>query len=542
MTAATETQKPLSKWQTELDSYIFSGYQILYIQTSEEGRVENDIHDVCTRNNMRFVTWDVVQGFTGDIQGLGFASDEQMVDPKRALNAVAAGVNKSNTVYVFRDLDDFYASNNVTRRQLQNIAEHGLLNRVEDEPIYQVLIILSAASNIPPKLAPHVSPLEFSLPDDDDILKIIDFILVSSGETMEESLKEQLVRCLAGLTSNEAENCFARALRLARGPNAGMLPIVKAEKAKIVKKSDILTYIPEESVGTAEHIGGYEALYEWIEKRKSCYSKAAIAAGLDFPKGIGLCGVPGVGKSVVAKILCKMLNLPGYTMNIGAVFGSLVGESEQRIRDAIKQIEAQKGCVLVLDEIDKALGGMATGSGDSGVGKRVFGTLLTWLAEKTSPTFVVATLNRIDDLPPELTRAGRFDAIFCVDIPDKAARENIFRIHLSKRNRQESILELDTNGWGELLDATDQFVGAEIEAVVIDAQCASFTNRGTASPNIAELLASAKTTIPMSKLQSKELEAMRELQTSGKARPVSKTPVVEPKARKSRVVNMNTLN
>lgn len=542
MTAATETQKPLSKWQTELDSYIFSGYQILYIQTSEEGRVENDIHDVCKRNEMRFVTWDVVQGFTGDIQGLGFASDEQMADPKRALNAIAAGVNKNNTVYVFRDLDDFYGANNVTRRQLQNIAEHGLLNRVEDQPIYQVLIILSAAANIPPKLAPHVSPLEFSLPDDDDILKIIDFILVSSGETMEDSLKEQLVRCLAGLTSNEAENCFARALRLARGPNAGMLPIVKAEKAKIVKKSDILTYIPEESVGTAEHIGGYEALYEWIEKRKSCYSKAAIAAGLDFPKGIGLCGVPGVGKSVVAKILCKMLNLPGYTMNIGAVFGSLVGESEQRIRDAIKQIEAQKGCVLVLDEIDKALGGMANGSGDSGVGKRVFGTLLTWLAEKTSPTFVVATLNRIDDLPPELTRAGRFDAIFCVDIPDKAARENIFRIHLSKRNRQESILELDTNGWTELLDATDQFVGAEIEAVVIDAQCASFTNRGTASPNVAELLASAKTTIPMSKLQSKELEAMRELQTSGKARSVSKTPVVEPKARKSRVVNMNTLN
>jgi len=538
---------PLTKWQEQLNSYVASGYQILYIQTSEEGRVEREIARLCDAKDMHMVTWDVVVGLDdGGSRALGMTREAaaEFVDPTKALKYITSDANQNDTVYVFRDLDDFYAKSPVIRRQLQSISEHAMLSRTNDSGVqmYRPMIIISSASGIPPKLAQYVAVLDYALPTDKDIDHIVDFILASPVPPLSitDDLREQTIRCLAGLTSSEIENSFSRAIHLNGSVSPGILPIIKAEKAKIIKKGDVLTYIPEDSTGDLGDIGGFEAFNEWIQNRAACYSKAAIEQKLDFPKGIGLLGPPGTAKSVAAKMLCKTLNLPGYNLNIGAIFGSLVGESEGRVRDAIKQIEAQNGAVVVIDEVDKALGGAAGGKGDSGVSSRVLGTILTWLAEKTSPTFVVMTMNRIDDLPPELLRSGRFDAIFCTDLPTDSARKDIFNIHLKKRDRLATIAELDADPrkWAKLIASTKDFVGAEIESAIVDAQCTSFTARGIAAPTYDDLLVSVEGTVPLARLQAKAVESMRQFAKDGRAKPVWKESTNEKTAKRVRNLNV----
>jgi len=527
----------LSKWQTEFDSYVFSGYPLLMIPTSEEGRVRNDINGFCNARGLYLIEWDCVRGFSSEepnlVKSIGFergaSAAEDYRNPLFALEKITkeAGRPAHNIVYLFKDLDDFYMQNNQLRRKLQNMSHdlettHTVQTLDAEQRYFQPVVLLSSSGTLHAKLANCVATLEYNLPVEEDFLAMIENLALQQKLNVAAELKERLAKSLAGLTYIEGENCTYRGTRLCDGITPELLKVVKNEKAQILKRGEILTYIPEDSLGTAEDVGGFDNFKAWIENRRNCYSREAAAAGIEYPKGVGLLGPPGTCKSVAAKLICKTLGLPGYIFNIGALFGKYVGESEQRVRDAIKQIEAQRGCVVVMDEVDKALGGTHNSEGDSGVSKRVLGSILTWLAEKTSPTFVVMTMNRVSVLPPEFLRSGRFDAIFATDLPDRDACKEIVTIHLRKRGRLKTLAELDSSElkWSKVLGGVADFSGAEIEAAVVEAQTVAFTQRGVPDPTVDELLDAISVTVPLSRSQMDEIKSMRAYVTAGKARPV----------------------
>ena len=539
-------------WEQNFGSYALAGYQIILVQTSEESRVREEIKRFCKRRHFNLYDWNTVNGMTAaHVDGLQPKTElpQNSQDPLACLRWMTSPALKlEKGIFMMRDFDDCYAPGTqaIVRRFLQNIAEDRLMSNVDErtgKPRFRPIVIVTANATLPDKLKAHVAVIDYQLPSEAELRNIIVTVLTGVGrmsETFNDKVVDALVRCVAGLTCAEAENAFARSLSSCGENIVKIVAMLKREKAQIIKKSDVLTFIDEDTIGQTEDVGGFEALNEWINNRKDCYSREAAAVGLDYPKGISIVGPMGTAKSVAGKLVAKQLGLPCYMLNIGALFGSLIGQSEQRVRDAIKTIEAQNGCVVLLDEIDKALGGIHQGQGDSGVGKRILQALLTWLAEKTSPTFVVATMNRVEDLPPELLRAGRFDAMFCTDLPDAAARQQILQIHLRKRKCLSTIETLNrvSTAWTALIDQTDDFVGAELESLIVEARSVAWTTRKDPNPILEELMDAAKAVIPIAKQFPEAVESMRKWKQDNRARSVAKQAAVQPAARR-RAVSQN---
>lgn len=511
-----------SEFATSLNEHIRAGYQIMYVPTSEETRVELEIARVAKTLGREVVTWDCYEAFGGNVPGL---QKDEFKNPIKALDQLTSDAIHGDYIFVFRDLDNYMKDFQVERR-LRSMAEgHMLVNPNRSRP----LIIVSPLLSITPKLKPSISVIEFSLPDENKIKRQIDYIQKSVERRnpdrahLDAELRELLATNLLGLTSNEAENCLSRCIVKHGGFRPEMVSTIKDEKAAIVKKSEVLTYIPEDSTARREDIGGYDLYMQWLDRRKLSYTPEARAENIDYPKGVVLVGVPGSGKSMMAKATCMVLGLPGYVLDIGSLFGALVGESETRTREVLKQIDAQKGCVLVIDEADKALGDAHTSRGDSGVTRRVFGTILTWLAENKDKTFCIMTLNRTEGLPPELTRAGRFDKIFYTTLPHEAERRQILEIHLRIRGVDPAALNLEEADWKAVMAATESFVGSELEEVVREARYLAFEQHGTGLPTFEQLMLSANSIVPMTK---SDAEGMRQIQEFCKDRG---SPVTTPR-------------
>ena len=484
---------------TSFEEHIRAGYQCIYIPTSEESRVELEISRIAKKLKYGIITWDCVDGFSAE----ALKQDKKYRLPVEALRGLGEDnlVTGANNMFIFRDLDD-YQADPLVRRLIRSLCEgNKLVNKRHKRP----LIVISPKLQIHDKLKTAMSVLEFSLPNESRLERTFKFVQ-SSVQSKDkhkiecsDDLRDKIVACLMGLTSTEAENALARCLVRHSGFTEDILGTIKDEKAQIIKKSEVLTYIPETGMATRDEIGGFDRLMTWLDRRRLSYTKEARNENIDFPKGIVLLGVPGTGKSVVGKAVAKLLGLPGYIMDVGAVFGHLVGESEQRMRDAIAQIEAQKGCVLLVDEADKAFGGAADAQGDSGVTRRVFGKFLTWLAEKQDRTFVIMTMNRTKGIPPEFLRAGRFDAVFYTDLPGDAERRQILEIHFKKRMTLPlSALQLADADWAAIVDKTKGFVGSELEEVVREARYRSFESRKSGIPIFEEIMGAAASIVPMS--------------------------------------------
>lgn len=537
-----------NEFATVLEEHLRAGYQMMFVQTPEEARVESEIGRVVKGMNQKFtglVTWDCFEGFSGPEC---LKEDVKLKNPLAALEAVIDDKKlpkddkNGNFVFVFRDVDDYMQDPNF-RRRLKSLAEgNRLVNKNRARPI----IIVSPTLNIHPKLRSSITVIDFALPSEHKLARQIEFVRqsVESKDPNRAKVTPELAALLAtnllGLTSTEAENCLSRCLVRHAGFKDEMLSTIKDEKAAIVKKSEVMTYIPEDSCRSREDIGGYDLYMDWLDRRKLAYSSEARLQNLDYPKGVVLLGLPGTGKSMVAKATCMVLGLPGYILDVGALFGSLVGESEQRTRDALKQINAQKGCVLLIDEADKALGNAHSSTGDSGVTRRVFGTILTWLAENNSRTFCIMTLNRTEGLPPELTRAGRFDAMFFTDLPTELERRQILEIHMRRRGVDPTALSLGVGEWSELLQKTQGYVGAELETIVREARYMAFERTKSGMPDFGCLMEAASAVVPMTVADP---EGMKEIRNycKDKAKPVTspaKTKVVAG-GRQSRVVDVN---
>ena len=284
---------------------------------------------------------------------------------------------------------------------------------------------------------------------------------------------------------------FAKTLVLDGKLDADDVSVVFSEKQQIIKKSGLLEYY--DSQEEFSHVAGLENLKEWLLKRTIAFSDRAAKFGLPSPRGVLLLGVQGCGKSLCAKAVSGLWKLPLLRFDLGRMFSSLVGSSEENVRRAIQTAESIAPAILWIDEIDKALAGtQGSGGSDGGTASRVFGTLLTWLSEKTAPVFVIATANEISNLPPELLRKGRLDEIFFVDLPQDDERREILAIHLHKRGRNPAQFDL-----AELARHSEGFSGAEIEEAIISALFDSFSKQVPLDTEIVK--ASLSETVPLSK-------------------------------------------
>jgi SpoVK/Ycf46/Vps4 family AAA+-type ATPase len=361
---------------------------------------------------------------------------------------------------------------------------------------------------IPPELEKEVSVLDVPLPTYRDLLQLLKEIVgvLREGRRAKVELSkddaDQLIRAALGLTLSEAENAFAKAIahdgRLSKDDVARVLE----EKRQVIRKSGLLEYYPRDA--QLRDVGGLDLLKRWLARRGAAFSDAARRFGLPEPKGLLLLGVQGCGKSLTAKAIAAQWSLPLLRLDMGRIFSGLVGSSEENLRRAIGVAESVAPVVLWIDEIEKGLAGVhGSGVSDGGVTARVAGTLLTWLQEKSGPVFVVATANRIEQLPPELLRKGRFDDIFFIDLPARAERREILEIHLRRRGRDPSLHDLDA-----LAARAAGFSGAELEQAVVSALYDAFAEGTELAP--AHLERAVAEALPLSTTMREEIARVRE--------------------------------
>lgn len=517
-------------FREKVEHFVESGFQAIYIATAERSRCEEELAVVAKKTGMKLVTWDAVSGFTvfdekGQIEATGdskdpiealLSMDDDGEDPKWS--------KEEGVLFVLRNFHNFL-SDPAVRQQFQNLYYgRKLSNKYYKRPI----VILANAMDIHPEIAPCVTVVEFKLPTEAELLEVFkevcDNIEVDESRpgavaTYDEEMQSRIIQAMRGLTTIESENILAFSLRVNRGFAPGLVDTIEDQKALTIERSEVLTYVPKERIASMSDIGGYEELKDFVAMRKLAYTKKARQMNMDLPRGIVLLGVPGTGKSIVGKVIARDLGLPLVVLNVSAVFGSLVGESERRIRTALETIDALDGAVVLVDEAEKALGGASESTGDSGVSRRVFGVILTWLTEKQSRTFVVMTMNRTRGIPPEFLRKGRFDEIFYTDLPSPEERDAILRIHCRKRGVDISGISADD--WQKLVDVTDRYVGAELEQIVCDARFMSFSARQTGQPNIEEFMAAAKMVVPIADAEKDNIDEIRKI-CLNRARPVSR--------------------
>jgi len=498
---------------SNLRRLIRARFPLLSIQTAEESRALAEIAAVVGNHTQvaparKVYTWSTANGFAA----LGQPGNAETRTPHAALTAAMALTMPS--VVVLLDLHPWLGSNNTPPDTQLVRALKDTVRYYKDGPVPRTLILISPTPQIPADLESLVTLVDFPLPTEPQIRATLDGMIARN--TAAGALKvelgpagaERLAKAALGLTAFEAENAFARSMVDDGRLTDDDIALVQEEKRQIVQKSGVLEVV--RSTVSLDDIGGLENLKTWLRKRDGSWMDEAAAYGLPAPKGVLVTGVPGCGKSLTAKAMASAWSLPLVRLDIGRVFGGLVGASEQNMRTALRTAEAIAPCVMWIDEIEKGFASGASGQGDSGTSARVFGTFLSWMQEKTAAVFVMATANNISLLPPEMLRKGRFDEIFFIDLPTDTERTVIFRLHLTARLKAGPALgslPLTDELLHSLVDATEGFSGAEIEQVVISACFDAFNERRTLTSD--DLLHGIGNTVPLSVTQAEQIDELR---------------------------------
>ncbi len=488
-------------FQTELELLIRARYPILYIISSEELRVQAEVVEIAGKRQKKAFEWSYTTGIVP--VGASIQSQKQRnpatKDPLAALDQVLEQIEPA--IFIFKDLHPFLTKNNYAIvRKLKEIALH-LKNS------FKTIILVSPVMEIPTELEKEVTVLNYPLPAREDLSELLDRITAEMKQFkqvdlgLEEAGRERLLQAALGLTLGEAENVFAKILVKAGRLSGGDVNEVFAEKQQIIRKNGLLEYCA--SSESFDQVGGLGVLKDWLNKRALAFSSEARAFGLPAPKGILMLGVQGCGKSLCAKAVSTQWQLPLLRFDMGRMFGSFVGSSEENVRRAIAVAESVAPAILWVDEIDKAFAGsQGSGATDGGTTARVFGTFLTWLSEKSAPVFVVATANDISQLPPELLRKGRLDEIFFVDLPSREERGEVFRIHLQKRRRDAALFDLKA-----LAGSSENFSGAEIEEAINSALYDAFY--AGEELTTAHVLTGLAQTVPLAKTMDEQIGHLR---------------------------------
>ncbi|HEV2436806.1 MAG TPA: AAA family ATPase [Verrucomicrobiae bacterium] len=499
-------------FQTELETLIRARYPILYILSSEEMRVQDLVLDIAKKRQKKVFEWSYSTGIVP--AGTSIQSQKHRnaatKDPLMALDQVIEQVEPA--IFIFKDFHPFLTKNNFAiTRKLKEIALH-LKNS------FKTILLVSPVLEIPAELEKEITLLNHPLPSRDDLSALLDKIIADVKQfhqvkiDLDDAGRERLLQAALGLTLGEAENVFAKIIVQDERLSAEDVNEVFAEKQQIIRKSGLLEYYATDE--NFANVGGLGVLKEWLAKRAVAFTSEARVFGLPFPKGILMLGVQGCGKSLCAKAVSNLWQLPLLRFDMGRMFGSLVGSSEENVRRAIAVAESVAPAILWVDEIDKAFAGsQGSGATDGGTTARVFGTFLTWLSEKTAPVFVVATANDISQLPPELLRKGRLDEIFFVDLPSPDERKEIFRIHVAKRGRDAAKFDL-----AALAGGSSEFSGAEIEESINSALYDAFYARQELTTELVQVALAQ--TVPLAKTMDEQISRLRSW-AEGRARNAS---------------------
>ena len=487
-------------WANHLDLLIRARTPILWIRSQEEERIAALLSSAAKRlDNRALARWDFISGLSGWPGRVGEAAR----NPLAALDSLAALPADQPALLVLHDFHRYSDDASICRK-LRNLA-----TSLRQHP--HTLVITAAEWQLPRDLEECVTLLDLPLPDQQEIEALLRSIAQACGQSIDAELLEQLSHSCSGLSEQRIRQVAARGLASRGLLGLADLEEVLEEKRQAIARSELLEYCPTEA--TPADIGGLDGLKRWLEQRHMAFSDEARRYGLPLPRGVLLVGPQGTGKSLTAKAIAHSWAMPLLRLDVGRLFAGLVGASEARTRDMIQRAEAMAPCVLWIDEIDKGFGAAGDGRSDGGTSQRVLASLLTWMAEKSSAVFVVATANGVEKLPPELLRKGRFDEIFLLNLPDGEERRAILDLQLRRRRPQHQLpLEV-------VVDRTAGFSGAELEQVVIEAMHQAFSEGREFGE--ADLIGAAAQLVPLSRTAREQLDALQQWASSGRARPAS---------------------
>lgn len=482
---------------------------LIAVVTIEEQRAIAILDDIRRERDPAsdLVAWDIADGFASKAgRNLPAAAT-----PALALDKIRQQVQKNpdrRDLYVLKDFHEFWSKDPLVRRKLRSLAQLLVYTGAS-------LVVTTPKADTPVELGDDLVVLELDLPDEATLRTELDALIDNTAglrDELTEHGRGKLAQAALGLTVAQAKRAFAKAIVRDAVLDDRDIDIVIAEKKAAIRESQALEFFtPAEG---PDDLGGLDALKQWLSLRERAFDAEAAAYGLPAPKGLALIGIPGTGKSLTAKMIGGLWQLPLLRLDVGALFGSLIGESEERVRRALRLAEAVAPCVLWIDEIEKAL---SSGDLDGGTSRRVFGTILTWMQEKTAPVFVVATANGVASLPPETMRRGRFDEIFFLDLPNETERRDIITVHLRKRRREPGNFNI-----GQLARMSDGYTGAELEQAIVDAMYGAFDNG--ADITTADIVGAIQRTVPLSQSQREEIEQLRSWLRDGRAQSASAAP------------------
>lgn len=498
----------------KLQRYMDARLPIIYVDTLEDDVAEQIIARIAREENRQLLVWDRVNRFRNLTESIN--TSMSLAETLAFLSKKALPPQRlelENTLFIIRDAAPFLQSdmwqsdeNKMTVvSYLKFFAQQINLNAIEGGGIEDcTIVILSPLVAIPRELSNYVTVLEFAPMQQQDIKEMITTLVKEQGCTpLHPDFLDTLAMNLKGLSKTEIFNILELALSDDGEINQDDLPLILEQKQQAIRKSGILEIVKVKE--TLDDIGGLEALKNWLLRKRKVFQnvKKAEEFGVAIPKGVLIVGIPGCGKSMTAKAVANAFQVPLLRMDMGRLMGKYVGESEGNMRRAIQITEASAPCVLWIDELEKAFAGI--NGGGSEVATRLFGNFLTWLQEKESLAFVVATANDISKLPPELLRKGRFDEIFYVDLPDKAEREKIFELHIARHHKAD----LQDINLGKLALESGGYCGADIESIVNDGIEDAFV-AGRERIATDDILMAMKQTHPIAETMKDSIKKMQE--------------------------------
>ncbi|RTL01638.1 MAG: AAA family ATPase [Proteobacteria bacterium] len=444
----------------EIQAHINSHYPIIYLITQEEDQANLLIDQVLAGDERKKIEWNL---------GCGFVN-------YKSVNTINSWCSFTDALenLLLQDLEQHVI---IIRDAHVALTEPLAVARLKmlvnkffaNEDAHVTIIMIGAQAYIPHELEKLITLFDLPLPNRDKINDILTKFAHVYEIEIEQEIKQRLNYALQGLSYQEILHLLMQSYQNDGAIDENDIPLIQQQKSQIIKKSGILEMI--EVQDKFSDIGGLYTLKPWLEKKAKIIKNFTKAQqfGVEAPKGVLIAGMPGCGKSLTAKATAALFEMPLLKLDIGSIMGKYVGESEANMRKAIKVAEAVSPSVLWVDELEKAFVGIGQGNASSEVATRLFGFFLTWMQEKTSQVFVIATANDISNLPPELMRKGRFDEVFYVDFPALQERHEIFKVHLNKRNKMNHNISIN-----ELAEATENYSGADIESIIKEAIEESF--------------------------------------------------------------------
>lgn len=478
----------------KLKAYIDANVPIIYIHTDDDNAAEEVVLSVTGRRMVW--EWNQMYGLLNrkEIQKKEILDIQEPINADYTLEqALKAGVKErefNRKVILIKDIAGY-----LENREIVALLKNACL-KIESGELDTVFVFISSILKVPRELEKYITVLQEEYLDEEEIRgEILEFIKNNSIGNVYDGTLEKMAIAFKGLSVLEIDTILSLAFSLEGELNENALNLVMEQKKQMIQKAGILEMVSCEE--NMDDIGGLENLKRWIENKAQILKrmKEAEAFGVELPKGVLIAGIPGCGKSLNAKASANLMGVPLLKLDMGRVMGKYVGESESNMRRAIALAEAIAPCVLWVDELEKAFAGIGGSGGGAEVTTRLFGQFLTWMQEKKSAVFVVATANDILKLPPELMRKGRFDEIFYVQLPTPEERRKIFEIHIQKR-RPQDLCRIDMN---RLVSKTDGYSGADIEGVVKEGIERAFI-RGKAEVSTDDIMAAIESTYPLKEI------------------------------------------